>query len=191
MNVLDAFGGQRILSVAVLTERVVKMLDHPPLELIQPDVAQRRADVPRHRALVVVGGGILDADGVVRQPDVQPFVQRHGTGVDIGFLVDLVRDPAELLADLLLRFTVDGALELLSRPRVDADGVAAFPASVFSLANGARAVRCARILIVWQFDLSFLGIRESAFSSCPMTSYHFNDLNQAFLSFNLEYFAPL
>ena len=150
VDVLDGLGGQRLLAVALFAEGVVQVLDHAPVQLIQADMAEGGPDVQRHGALVVVRGGVLQADGVIRQPDIDPLVERHGAGVDVGFLVDLVGNLADFLPDFLLRLSVDRMLNLLAGDRIKAVGEAAFPAPVGTLADRAAAVGRAGVFVVWQ-----------------------------------------
>ena len=158
MEILDAFRGKSLLSVVVFAQGVVQVLDHPPIQLIQPDITKDRTDVPCHRALIVVSGGVLDADGVILQPDIQPFIERHGTGINIGLFVDFVCDFADLLADFLLRISVNRALNLLAGLRIEAHCIPSFPASIRTFSNRPSAVCGASAFLVWQLDLSFLGI---------------------------------
>ena len=150
VHVLDGLGRQRLFPVALFAEGVVQVLNHPPVQMVQPDSAQHRSDIQIHGALIIEGSGVLEADGVILQPDVQPFVERHGTGGDIGFLVNFVGDPADLLADGLLGFAVDRPLDLLPGGRIEADRVAALPAAVGALPDRSAAVGGACCFVVRQ-----------------------------------------
>ena len=150
MYVLDGLGRQRLFPIALFAERVVQVLDHPPVQVVQTDIAQRRPDVQIHGALIVEGGGVLEPDGVILQPDVQPFVERHGAGGDIGSLVNFIGDPADLLADCLLGLAVDGPLDLLAGGRIETDRVAALPAAVGALPDRSAAVGGACCFVVRQ-----------------------------------------
>ena len=150
VHVLDGLGRQRLFPVALFAERVVQVLDHPTVQMVQTDIAQRRPDVQIHGALIVEGGGVLEPDGVILQPDAQPFVECHGAGGDIGFLVNFVGDPADLLADGLLGFAVDRPLNLLPGGRIEADRVAALPAAVGALPYRSAAVGGACCFVIRQ-----------------------------------------
>ena len=124
----------------LLRKRVIKVLDCVRLQTFKRDIAERRPQIQLSLPFVEIRCGILDADLLVFQPNIKPFIHGHFTRLLVYSAVDLRGDCGELLPHLPLRFAIDGFLNLLSRSGINAEGIARLPASVRALADRAAAL---------------------------------------------------
>ena len=124
----------------LLRKRVIKVLDCVRLQTFKRDIAERRPQIQLGLSLVEVRRRILDANLIICQPYIEPFIHSHFARLLVYSVVDFRGDRSELLPHLLLCLAVDGFLDLFSRSGINAKGIACLPASVRALTDRAAAL---------------------------------------------------
>jgi len=136
MDVLDRLGGQTPFH----EQAVVHALDLRRGQLSQTNAAQTWDQKAPAYTLIGVSRVGLDRHGNIGfEPHLQPFAYGFLERFEITAVVDLRRDFRQLFAHFLLRCAVNGALDLLSRPGIEAHRVAALPPSVRAFADRTAA----------------------------------------------------
>lgn len=124
----------------LLRKRVIKVLDCVRLQTFKRDIAERRPQIQLSLPFVEIRCGILDADLIVFQPNIKPFIHSHFARLLVCSIVDLRGDCGEFLPHFLLRLAIDGFLDLLSRSGINAKGIARLSAPVRALTDRAAAL---------------------------------------------------
>ena len=136
VDILDRLGGQSPFQ----KQAIVHALDLRRSQLSQTNAPQTWDQKAPAYTLIGVSRVGLDRHGNIGfEPDLQPFAYGFLERFKIAAVVDLCRDLCQLFAHFFLRRTVNGALDLLPCPGIEAHGVTAFPPSVRAFADRTAA----------------------------------------------------
>ena len=139
---------------------VVEALHGVGVQRVEADQAYLGLDMIPDDGSIGIGRSLLDAEEILRGPDIQPFPDGHLAGRAVDAPVDLGGHLPEPLGDLLFGLAGDGALDLLSGFGICPGGIPGFPIDVgpaFSiddlLPDRTRSRRGSVYIAVWHCSL--------------------------------------